>query len=86
MNCPQCEQPVAADHFHIGEWTDEFDTRGRVSGCYRRITIHCEHCGYFTAEQDGRQFIRRVTHHASPTEINRVARKLPTRTLEKVPA
>lgn len=86
MNCPQCEQPIGQDQHTIGPWKDEHDERHRVIGSCRLIWIHCGHCGYFTAEQDGRQFIRRVTHHASPNEINRVARKLPTRTLEKVPA
>lgn len=85
MNCPQCEQPIGQDHPTIGPWKHEHDARHRVIGSSRSIWIHCDHCGYFTAEQDGRNFIRRVTHHVSPQDIHRVAREM-HRATQKVPA
>lgn len=86
MNCPQCEQPIGQDQHYIGPWVPVKDDRYRVIGSLREIVIHCDHCGTFTARQDGRHFVQSVTHHTSKKEVARVERKLASRTLEKVPA
>lgn len=86
MNCPQCEQSVAADHFHIGPWVDEFDARGEPCGSYRKITIHCTHCGHFEAEQDANRFIRKTTRYTNMKDLRRLENRLGARTLEKAPA
>jgi hypothetical protein len=81
VNCPTCEQRVAADSHRIGPWKDDVDTRtGEILGCARTIILRCDHCGLFTCEEDARGFIRNVVHLTNRKDVRRLDKQLARRT------
>lgn len=53
MNCPQCEQKVGQDQYHIdGAWNAVRDANGMAIALQRSIHVACSHCGTFELIQD----------------------------------
>lgn len=76
MNCPQCQQPIGADQFKLGEWIDDIVAHGVPTGCHRIVSIECDFCGLFEVKQDQDEHIIKLR---GPIVADKAARKVERR-------
>lgn len=78
MNCPQCQQPVGHDQYHMGgAWIAVHDASGLAVAMERDIHVHCDHCGLYELKQDHTNAITSTKRVNDPRDIKRIERLIP---------
>lgn len=74
MDCPHCEQPIAATRFAWGPCRPQlFDRQGNALDGLQTLWLSCEHCGEFEIEFD---FFRNIKAFHGPFTSDRDCRRV----------